>query len=405
MSLRLPRTLGIRGTPRRQRPGSPAGLPADLSAAVIEHLPDGIAVCDARGLIVAMNRRARASADGLAPPEIPPGLTQEGWAAQFGLYKRGAAQLLPTDELPLVRALRGETVRDMVLETRPPGGGRAVLNVSAGPVLDAGGDIQGAAVVIQDVTERVEIEDRLWLQSGIVAHIDAGVALVRAADGEIIYANERLEQQVGYGPGELVGRLISEINAPTDGSPEERARELLGALGQDGGWTGEVHAVRKDGTRFWCDASVSRFEHPSHGSVWVTAFTEIGGRKAAEDTLQRAEERYRTVFEQSPAGIVLIGSDMQLLDFNDAFGDILEYPRGDLVGVSLAAIVHPDEREAHTALLGRAFAGELAMFRDERRYVTRSGRVAHVELVGSVAHAADGHPLYAITVVQLVGQG
>ena len=393
---------------REQREGRLRGLlnrapeaAPGFAAAVIEHLADGVVACDAEGNFVTLNRRARESVvDGIPRPSFPKHLPMDKWAAHFRLHPRGSARLLTTDELPLVRALRGETVRDMVLETRGEGGARAVLNVSGGPVLDDRGEIQGAVVVIQDITERVEVDDRLWLQSAIVANIEAGVALLRAADGEIVYVNDRWNQMFGYERGELVGKPISVVNAPTNRAPEERAREIMGALHRNGTWAGEVHNVRKDGSEFWCEASVSRFEHPTHGTLWVAAHTEIGGRKAAEEALQRSELRFRTVFEQSPVGIALVGSRLQLIDFNDAFCEVAGYRREALVGMPMAAIGHPDDRDADTALLEQLFSGEIPRYRVARRYEAADGRTVPVTITATLAHAADGEPLYAITTVE-----
>src|SRR4051812_20610009 len=221
-------------------PGSRPEPPAGFASALLEDLADGIVACDADANIVLVNRRAREGSETFpAQVVIPPDLTQDRWAEYFRLYLPGGSELLTTDELPLVRALRGETVRDMRLETRGEDGARAVINVSGGPVLDADGQIQGAVVVLQDFTARFESENRLDLESTIAANIALGVSMVSAADGTIVFANEQWERLFGYTPGELVGRHISVVNAPTNVSPEERAQEIFEALEFHGVWTGE----------------------------------------------------------------------------------------------------------------------------------------------------------------------
>src|SRR4051794_17988680 len=224
----------------------PPTLPPDFASALIESLADGIVACDADGNIVVINRRAREGSEGFpAHVTVPPSLTRDDWSDYFQLYPPGGSELLSTDELPLVRALAGETVRDMLLETRGPDGSRAVINSSAAPVRDEHGVIEGAVVVIQDYTERVASNSRLELSSTIAEHIAVGVNMVSAADGSIVYANEQWERLFGYGPGELIGRHISVVNAPTVVSPEERAKEIFEALDRHGTWGGEFQNVRK----------------------------------------------------------------------------------------------------------------------------------------------------------------
>src|SRR3954468_21162648 len=155
-----------------RRPGPP--LSPDFASALIEHLADGVVACDADGNFVLLNRRVRERKEGLVPAALPFKVPMGGWAEHFALRRPGEERLLTTDELPLVRALRGETVRDMQLETRGENGTRAVLNVSGGPVLDAEGRIQGGMVVMQDMTERADMETALKLGSAVAANLAVG---------------------------------------------------------------------------------------------------------------------------------------------------------------------------------------------------------------------------------------
>lgn len=148
--------------------------------------------------------------------------------------------------------------------------------------------------VMVDVTERKLATDELRLQGAVLANIAEGVNMVRAEDGVIVYTNARFDRMFGYGPGELVGQHVSVINAPTDVAPEEMAARIIDELAKHGSWSGEVYNRRKDGTEFWCRGSVSRFDHPEFGSVWVTVQEDITDRKRAEAEL----ERYRGDLEQ-----------------------------------------------------------------------------------------------------------
>lgn len=381
--------------------GVTASASPDFMSALVEHLADPVIACDAEGNIVTLNRSARAGGAGFPARSGPPTrLTQERWAEYFQLYPPGGTELLATDELPLLRALRGESVRDEKLEARGEDGARVVLNVSGGPVLDAHGQIQGAVLVMQDCTERTTADLRVQLGSHVAANIALGVSMVSALDGQIVWANERWERLFGYEPGELIGSHISVVNAPTQVSPEDHAQAIFDALERDGVWDGEIHNRRKDGSTLWTHANVSRFEHPKHGTVWLTASTDISERKASGIALHSTAERFRAVFDDAPVGIALVGTDEQLIDANRMLCNVLGWHRDELVGRPVREIVHPEDAGTDADLAARVFNGEIPRYRISKRYVTRLGQVVPMKLTSTVLRGPDGRPLYSVDVVE-----
>ncbi|HRI11197.1 MAG TPA: PAS domain S-box protein, partial [Nannocystaceae bacterium] len=124
----------------------------------------------------------------------------------------------------------------------------------------------------------------------LVEHLGDGVNVVRAHDSAIVYVNPAFERLFGYDPGEILGRHVSVVNAPTERDPLAVADEITGHLRAHGSWRGEVLNVRKDGRAFPCWAVVTSFEHPTHGLAWLALHSDISARKEAEAALRRAAE-------------------------------------------------------------------------------------------------------------------
>jgi PAS domain S-box-containing protein len=143
----------------------------------------------------------------------------------------------------------------------------------------------------EDITERKNIETALEMHGEIVQNLAEGVVLISASDGKIVYANPRFESMFGYDENELIGRPISEVNAPGDKNPQTTADEIINNLEINGTWSGEVFNIRKDGTTFWCHATVSTFDHPQYGPVWVSVHLDITKRKRAEEALRVANKK------------------------------------------------------------------------------------------------------------------
>ena len=143
---------------------------------------------------------------------------------------------------------------------------------------------------VNDITENKRAETELKLQSEIMSHMIEAVYLVRMEDGIIVYTNSRFEELFGYGPGEMAGRNVAIVNAPTEKSPEETAREIMNDLEEKGLWRGEVYNIKKDGTPFWTHANVTLFDHSKFGRVLIAVQEDITDRKKAESQIKRLNE-------------------------------------------------------------------------------------------------------------------
>lgn len=134
--------------------------------------------------------------------------------------------------------------------------------------------------------QRKQAEVELRLHSEMMKNMAEGAYLVGGDDGIIKYCNPRFEKMFGYGPGEMVGKHVSIVNAPTEKDPRQTAKEITAALNKTGEWRGEVHNIRKDGTTFWCWANCSVFQHPAYGRVVISVHSDITERKKAEEVLR-----------------------------------------------------------------------------------------------------------------------
>ena len=360
-----------------------------LLNAVLESATSAVVVYDAEHDALLTNPRAL-ELHGMPPPDTP----FEEWDAYYEARRPGGGPLL-ADELPLSRACRGERVPEMRLEIRPRLGEMRIVDVRAEPLFDADRELIGAIAVFRDAASADSTEQAAHLRSAVTANMAEGVTVVRAADGQIVYVNDVVERMFGYEPGEMVGRNVSTMNAPTGGAPMDIATEE---------WHGEVENVRKDGTRMWCWANVSSFAHPEHGIVWVAVQTDVTERRQAEQALRHAEERFRKVFEEGPLGIVMFGADLAISDGNDAFCRITGYGREELIGMSLGDVTHPADVALDFERTQRVFSGQVPNYRAEKRCLTRDGETVWTSFTATVVRDDAGRPLYGLGIVEDISE-
>lgn len=177
-----------------------AGRQARMVQAVLDSISDGVAVVGPDGRFLMDNPAARAI---LGRAEAPAG-EPETWQQHFGLYLPDGVTPFPAEELPLVRALAGESadfVEMMVCNATYPDG--RVISVSARPIDTARGR-RGAVAVFHDITERKRVETELRGFAGVVAHdLKAPLTLV-SAYAEL--ATEALDELAGSVAGDALDR-------------------------------------------------------------------------------------------------------------------------------------------------------------------------------------------------------
>ncbi len=94
---------------------------------------------------------------------------------------------------------------------------------------------------------------------------------------------------------------------------------------------------------------------------------------ALQSALGNSEGRFQGVFETSPAGMLLLELDGQILLANRAFGQLLGYPPDALKGLNWRDISHPEEIQAVEQMDQRIVSGELPDLLVQKRYLHRDG--------------------------------
>jgi PAS domain S-box-containing protein len=272
--------------------------------------------------------------------------------------------------------------------------------LTASAIRDSEGRPLYAVGMIEDITESRRAEAAVRLGSEIFANMEEAVCLVRMEDLIIVHANPKFERIFGYGPDELTGKCVAEINASTDRTPQEVAGAIKAELVRSGVWRGEVLQRRKDGTQFWCAVTTSLFHHPEFGEVAISIIQDITELKKAQEALRESEERFRSIFEQSPIGVALLDLNYRMAKTNPAFCRMLGYSEAELAQLTPLEITLPEDRAYCMSLLERLDRGEVPVCRMEKRYIKKSGEIIWISLTASVIRDLDGKPLCGLGMVE-----
>jgi len=132
----------------------------ELLSTVLESLDTGVVACTAEGALTLFNRATR---------EMH-GIPEEGrfpaeWAGHYDLFLRDGRTPMRMEEIPLLRALNGEPVRDAELVIAPKGQPQRTVLCSGRAMQSSDGRTLGAVVAMHDVTERRKVEEQLAHQA------------------------------------------------------------------------------------------------------------------------------------------------------------------------------------------------------------------------------------------------
>jgi len=168
------------------------------------------------------------------------------------------------------------------------------------------------------------------------------------ARGRIVLVNEQTERLFGYQRDELIGQTI-EMLLPR--------RFRAGHLGLRGGYFAhpstrpmgaglELAGLRKDGSEFPVDISLSAIE-TDEGRLASAFIRDVTERKAIETVRRKTEERFETLLESAPDGVVIVDSTGRITLVNTQTETLFGYDRAELLGEPIEKLLPERFRPRH----------------------------------------------------------
>lgn len=208
-----------------------------------------------------------------------------------------------------------------------------------------------------DLMRAAEIEDELKFKGDV---IDSALSVIAATDldGNVTYFNRAFLKAWDFDdPKEVLGENIKNFLVVGD-----RFKEIIDTLRDKGRWSDEIKAIKKDGTIFDIQTSLSVVYNKEGSPIsLISSSVDITERKRVEEDLILA----RKAIDSATDAIVIYTPEGRLFYQNEAFIHLFGYSARELVKKGGWRFIFKDKKSADEILDkvigGNPWAGELEM--------------------------------------------
>ncbi len=384
--------------------------------AILEAAPEMISIHDASGAIVRRNRAAK-----LAAPEVRGDERIEEAQEAYGLHDLDG-HALPADELPVARALRGQTITNLELLSRLSDG-EHIFAVSAAPYRDAWGTILGAVAITHDITplrrsEQAAAERAAQLEATFDSLVDGVV--VFDPDANLLQMNNVARRLIGLSESQdFIGQSVDERMArlrledvlgkaiPRDALPQRRVLrgEVFFGLEADDYL---IHTLDGRELRVNIGGGPVRDDH---GAIigGVITFRDVGEQRRLKYEVTERAAQIAATYDTMTDGVVVYGDDGHISSMNaearDIFGRGIGAARADVPLSERMLLLdlldeqgHPIPHDAWPT--ERILAGETLRGADpfDVSFVALDGRRVWLTITGAPVRDAEGRIIGGVVI-------
>jgi|GEM_PF-667737 len=236
-------------------------------------------------------------------------------------------------------------------------------------------------------------QERNLLMASIVDFSDDAI-IGKDLEGKIISWNKGAEKIYGYTSKEVKGKSINLLIPPDRVYELDQLLEKIKKGEQIEHY--ETLRIRKDGKNITVSLTLSPIMD-MHGNLFgVSTFArDISRQKQIEHELKAAEIRYRTLFEESPDGVMIIDPvTTEVLEFNNVACTQLGYTEQEFQGIKIQDFQFEQTPEAIKAQMKLIIQNGRLEF--ETRHRTKHGQIRNRLVTAQTIELGDNSAILVV---------
>jgi PAS domain S-box-containing protein len=315
-----------------------------LLNAIVENAEEGIAVTDLEGHFIIYNR-AMVELLGVQQTDSK----AYDWSNIYNIHDPKTGLVLPKEELPIVRAMKGDYVKNQVYLIKNPLRGNVYLSISSSSIKDAEGNIVASMVIDRDITDQITYEKKL----------NTAIADLKKSNLRFKYASQAVSDAIwdlnlrtsdcywGEGFNTLFGHVADHVTADADfwlhyihEDDRDRVFQSIQAAVENreqDHWDAEFKFLKADGTyAMVADRAIIIRDENRKAIQIIGAMQDVTRLRLEEQRLKLLES---VITNTSVAVLIadieiLPGLGPKILYVNEAFTSMTGYESNDVLNGS-----------------------------------------------------------------------
>ena len=344
---------------------------------LVETLPQNIIRKDAAGRFTFANRKF---CESIGKP-----LGEILGRTDFDLFPRELAEKYHADDQAVITSQRA---LDTVEDHRTPSGQQLSVHVLKTPLYDSAGRVVGVQGIFWDVTERRRVESELASERDLLRALLDNIPdriYFKDTASRFVRCSQSMAERLGMADArQVIGKTDFDFH------PKDQAQEFFDDEQR-------IMASRQPiinklerqtdvtGREIWASVTkVPTIARSGEVTGLIGLSRDVTQLKQTEQALRQAEEKYRTIYENSVEGIFQTTKDGHFISANPALARLYGYDSPDELVAALTDIEHqlyvePTRRDAFARLMreqGSVTGFESEIFRRDksRIWISESAR-------------------------------
>ena len=193
-------------------------------------------------------------------------------------------------------------------------------------------------------------------------------------DGNISYVSRQSTSIFGFTPEEICGKNFADFVHPDFLAGALDALSKIPSGGQH--FDFEFKTLHKDGHYVYASVS-GRVVQEENDTKIVGILKDVTERKRAEEALKESEEKYRSLVDNTGAGVAITDIEGRFTLVNKALCRMVGYSGSELMGQPFADFLHPEDIGRLLQLFRGSFEDPGSELHLEFRAIRKDGSVVH----------------------------